>query len=169
MVFTHKSDFSPSRCPSTLTKKRGRARKVPHWLRLYSGAFKKRKKEKSKMSPTFSEKIQKANASGPNVFTETASLRCVFGHNLPFAGVAEQLWPRLHGGCREHEAEGLSRLDLCACMEEWAGRRTSLFLLDRRCLTHTGTFCPSISPFHRRRFYFIISSREIFIQRIMGL
>lgn len=57
----------------------------------------------------------------------------------------------------------MERRGLLACMEEWAGRRTSLFLLHTRGLTPTGTFCPAQNP-HQRRFHFIISSGEIFIQ-----
>lgn len=75
-------------------KEAGTRERTPTSVQTLQRSIKKKKrgkKEKSKMSPTFGEKIQKANAPGPNVFTETASLRCVFGHNLPSAGVAEQL------------------------------------------------------------------------------
>lgn len=127
-------------------KTQGRARKLPHWLRLSSGALKK-----SKMSTTLSGEIQKANASEPNVFTQTASLPCVFWHNLLFL-VYWRSSDRTEWGYMEPVENNMKRrgflgCDLCACMERWAGHQKSLFQLDRRrWLTHTGTFCESHHP-----------------------
>lgn len=101
------------------------------------------------MSTTFGEEIQKANASEPNVFTETASLSCVFWHNLLLL-VYWRSSDRAERGYMEAVENNMKRrgflgCDLCACMERWAGHQKSLFQLDRRrWLTHTQA--PSASP-----------------------
>lgn len=123
------------------------------------------------MSTTFGEEIQKANASEPNVFTETASLPCVFWHNLLLL-VCWRSSDRAERGYMEAVENNMKRrgflgCDLCACMERWAGPQKSLFQLDRRrWLTHThrhllpAPLPPSIHP----GFHSVGRSTKIFVQ-----
>lgn len=147
-------------------KKRGRARKLPHWLRLYSGAFEKKKK-KSKMSTTFSEKYKRqtrrSHTSSPKprrcgVFSGIISLFC-----LTRAALTE----RLHGGCRDqHEAEGLPRLRPLR-LHGGVGWPQVAFPARQTAEPDSHGFFLQVpvSPSDRRRFHVVIRSREIFIRR----